>query len=303
MNEDHSSGYPFYSEITNVRPFLQLLRSFLVGKQHRFVTFCLDQEGPCRLLGESDDLSIQCSVEVPRQWFNVYSVTQRLTLTVAVNSLFNALTLYSKCRRLDENAGYRGREAHCHTTSCTASLLYPSSNALSVKVKVPYAVSVLEFLMYPRELSSIPLDLGFDRHLVAATFKGSLAVLRECILTLSSFGCDQLLIGWNEAKSVIVFEGIGSMYGAISCQISISHGTGNFFRKNEGYAFGSMKFAISSVVAVIGGLPGSPTPDSHDSPVEIQWNEAGMRIHLQWEHDKYVGVNATGEFVLIPFVM
>ena len=295
--------YTFHAELSHSQPFILVLRSLMLGKQHRWVTLSFEKSGPLRLFAESDDLSMQCAAEVPREWFDKYSVHTDASITVEVMTVVNALVLCTKCRRTDETLQLSARSRRRSTI--VLSYLNASSNALAISIPLPFSHGQLESQIFPRQVSSIPLDLGFHRYVVGASLKCPLFVIRDILSSFAAFQCEQVAITWKVDSASIHFHGIGSSHGNMSAGMVISAENLATLQKVDSFHFENMRFSLSSMMTILGGAQSGPAANAEpqDVPIEIQWNEAGMRVHIKWEHEEFPGVPASGDFVLLPFVM
>ena len=296
-------GFPvFQAKISALQQIKSVLKSLMLGKQHRWITFAITKNEPLRISTESDDLSMQCSAEIPEKWFDEYHVQESLSLTVELKAVLSALALCDKSSRSRDFPAY-DRRFYGGQPQILLKYGNTQSNALTVastQEKLNVEVDVLL-----RQVSSVPLDLGFDRYNVGASLSCPLAMFGDILATFSSFGCEQVSIARKADHSEIIFTGIGSAHGKMSACIEITAENRTEFRQEETFSLDGVRFVLSSLILALGGSKSGQfsASDLQDIPIKIQWNEAGMRLLIEWEHELFTGSRAIGNFVLLPFVV
>jgi len=184
---------------------------------------------------------------------------------------------------------------------CIASLHYPCNNAFCIKIHMSRAHCIFESHIFPQQFSSLPPEKTVSTAFVGPSFSGPLTFIRDTIHTLASFGCSRVEFKGDPAISAIALEGVG-IYGSLCCYMEASETTAYVFTGSKPFVFESKKFSISSLSAILGHASVSPQ-DMSKSVLHMKWNDTGMRLQIEWEHDDCPEKNAVGEFILVPYIL
>ena len=240
-------------------------------RQQQWVTLVLSQETPLLIRTESDDLSVEASLHIPKDWFSSFSVTTPMRLSVELNALIFALQLGKTNRSCSNEAlGEEGVGENLRTV--TFDYDGAVSHGLTVLVSPERTIEAeIETVLFVKTDLAEPLNMSFSSFHVVAHLECEIALMREVVQSFMSYTCTHIGVSLHRESEVVTFKGLGGVYGSLTISLQCSSGsTLELFGDSDVYH----EYLMGHCAMLFGC--GNKSTFGEGNCLVVQWNQKGM---------------------------